>query len=207
MFPELEIEIEVHDKDGKPIEPKKTFKAHSWLRQFVVMLKGYFATRFDSLTGHGNTTLTDETGTGRGFPAHYAWYDFRTQPSTFGDAGDSAQGIVVGSSDTANTITTYALGSKISHGTGSGQLYYSAMAYEEVSNPGGSDLQFRMTRTFTNNSGATVTVKEVGLCIQTFDTSQVGRSFLIARDVLPSPSSIPDGATMTVRYVVKITVS
>jgi hypothetical protein len=64
-----------------------------------------------------------------------------------------------------------------------------------------------MTRTFTNNSGATITVKEVGLLVKKQDSTGVSRSWLAARDVLPSPVDVPDGATLTIRYVVKITVS
>jgi hypothetical protein len=39
------------------------------------------------------------------------------------------------------------------------------------------------------------------------DSGGTPRSFLAARDVLPSPVDVPDGATLTIRYVVKITVS
>jgi hypothetical protein len=173
------------------------------------MLKGEFATRHAVAVGSGNVSVVDETGTARGYPVHTS----ATQPiyyfnlSTLADTGDVSQGIIVGTSDTSNNLTTYALGGKISHGTGSGQLVYGAESIEDVTNPSGNDLQFRITRTFTNNSGVTVTVKEVGLLIKKWDTSLTSRSFLAARDVLPSAVDVPDGATLTIRYVVKITVS
>jgi len=206
--PQIAWEIEVRDKKGKLLIQKEA-PAKSWLKQFIVMLKGEFATRHLTTVGGGNASVVDETGTARSYPFHtntnYTAYYMNL--STLGDVGDSSQGIIVGTSDTPNTVATYALGGKIAHGSGSGQLVYNAETIEDVTNPSGNDLQFRLTRTFTNNSGATITVKEVGLLIKKIDSSQVSRSFLAARDVLPSAVDVPDGATLTIRYVVKITVA
>ena len=195
-------EIEVRDKNGKLLE-RKRIKSHSWLRAFIGWL------RMCALQGGPvyTTTITDVTGTGRTVP-----YASSASVSAFvmgynGGAGVDTYGIFVGSGDTPNTILTYALASKIAHGTGSGQLVHGATTVEDVTNPSGNDLQFRVTRTFTNNSGASVTVKEVGIYGGVADTGGTGRYFCIVRDVLPSPSSIPDGATMTIRYTTKITVS
>jgi hypothetical protein len=206
--PEAYWEIEVRDKNGKLLERKRV-ESHSWLRQFIAMLKGEFATRHGTTTGNANVSVSDESGTGRTYPFHLDTQTptYNMNLSTLGDVGDVTQGIVVGSSDTPNTITTYALGGKIAHGSGSGQLVYNAETVEDVTNPSGNDLQFRLTRTFTNNSGSAVVVKEIGLLIKKRDSGNVSRSFLAVRDVLASPSSIPDGATMTLRYIVKITVS
>jgi hypothetical protein len=201
-------EIEVKDKTGKLLKHYVT-PAKSWLRQFITMLKGEFATRHATTTGNANVSVIDETGTARSYPfqtsSTYSTYYMNL--STLGDVGDVSQGIIVGTSDTPNTLTTYALGGKIAHGTGSGQLVYNAETVEDVTNPSGNDLQFRITRTFTNNSGATITVKEVGLLVKKYDAAFTSRSFLVARDVLPSPVDVPDGATLTIRYVVKITVA
>jgi hypothetical protein len=201
-------EIEVKDKTGKLIKHYIT-PAKSWLKQFITMLKGEFATRNGVNYGNGNATVVDESGTARTYP--YAngssLNNYYMNLSTCGDTGDVTQGIIIGTSDTPNTLTTYALGGKIPHGTGSGQLLYNPESVEDVTNPSGNDLQFRLTRTFTNNSGSTITVKEVGLLVKKCDSGGASRSFLVARDVLPSPVDVPDGATLTIRYVVKITVS
>jgi hypothetical protein len=201
-------EIEVKDKTGKLLKHYKT-PAKSWLRPFITILKGEFATRHGTTTGNANVSVVDETGTARTYPNHYtnSYYSEYLNLSTLGDTGDVTQGIIVGTSDTPNTLTTYALGGKIAHGTGSGQLLYGAETVEDVTNPSGNDLQFRLTRAFTNNSGATITVKEVGLLVKKLDSTGGARSWLVARDVLPSPVDVPDGATLTIRYVVKITVS
>ena len=201
-------EIEVRDKNGKLLK-RKRIKSHSWLKQWIQILKGEFATRHSTTVGHANVSVTDETGSARTYPTHTtdSRYTYYMNLSTLGDAGDVSQGIIVGGGDTPNSLMTYALASKIGHGTGSGQLIYSAESMEDVINPSGMDLQFRITRTFTNNSGVIVTVKEIGILAKKYDATPAGRSFLIVRDVLPSPSSIPDGATMTIRYAVKITIS
>ena len=201
-------EIEVKDKTGKLLKHYVT-PARSWLKQFIQILKGEFATRHNANVGGGNVSITDESGTARSYPIHSSasYYTNLENLSTLGDVGDTSQGIIVGTSDTPNSLTTYALGGKIGHGTGSGQLLYGVETVEDVTNPSGYDLEFRITRTFTNNSGATITVKEVGLLVKKYDTTATSRSWLIARDVLPSPVDVPDGATLTIRYVVKITVS
>jgi hypothetical protein len=201
-------EIEVKDKTGKLLKRYIT-PAKSWLKQFIQILKGEFATRNNTTTGNANVSVVDESGTARSYPSHTSLnaYTDICNLSTLGDTGDVTQGIIVGTSDTSNTLTTYALAGKITHGTSSGQLLYGAETVEDVTNPSGNDLQFRITRTFTNNSGATITVKEVGLLVKKIDSGNTSRSFLVARDVLPSPVDVPDGATLTIRYVVKITVA
>jgi len=207
LTPQILWEIEVKDKTGKLLKRYET-PAKSWLKQFIQILKGEFATRHNTSTGNANVSVIDETGTARTYPYHTSSGTGSVcDLSTLGDTGDTTQGIIVGTSDTPNVLGTYALGGKIAHGTSSGQLVYGPETVEDVTNPSGNDLQFRITRTFTNNSGATITVKEVGLLVKKWDTSATSRSWLIARDVLPSPVDVPDGATLTIRYVVKITVS
>jgi hypothetical protein len=207
-MPKVYWEIEVKDKNGKLIEHKR-FKSHSWLKQWIQILKGEFATRHAYTVGSGNVNINDEGGSSRAYPPHTTGTQAMNTMnlSTLGDAGDVTQGIIVGSSDTSNSLATYSLASKIGHGSGSGQLIYGAETVEDVSNPSGMNLQFRVIRAFTNNSGASVTAKEIGILVKKVDTSFNARSFLIVRDVLSSPSSVPDGATMTVRYIIKITVS
>jgi hypothetical protein len=201
----LEYEVEVRDKNGKLISQQHG-KSHSWLRQFITMIMAEWQYTY----GGGNppaVSVTDETGTGRSMPPLYNAYFNVGAWCVNAPAGNSEYGIKVGGGDTPNSLTTYALDSPIVHGTGSGQLVYGAHTIESVINPSGMDLTFRITRVFTNNSGASVTVKEIGITTKRRDQTAAERTFLFVRDVLPSPTSIPDGATLTVRYTVKITVS
>jgi hypothetical protein len=202
----LYYEVILRDRNGKVVKRFKR-KSESWLRGFIGILRALMIQRYGTAVSAQN--ITDETGTARGYPDIYAPSGYVTYylPCCNGDAGDISQGIVVGSSDTANDINTYALGSKISHGTGSGQLLYNPMTFEDIVNPSGTILQFRLTRVFTNNSGADVTVKEMGLLAKGKDNTDNPRSWLIARDVLTSPITIPDGYSLTLRYIVKITIT
>jgi hypothetical protein len=201
----LEYEVEVRDKNGKLIS-RQHGKSHSWLKQFIQMMMAEWQYAY----GGGSPSavvITDETGTGRNMPPYSGVTFYMGAFAINAPAGSSEYGVKVGGGDTPNTINTYALASLISHGTGPGQLVYGAHTIESVINPSGGDLTFRVTRVFTNNSGASVTVKEIGISTKRNDSGNTARTFLFVRDVLPSPTSVPDGATLTIRYTVKITVS
>jgi len=206
--PRLILEVEVTNKEGKTTYKKK-FPAKSWLGVFIKLLMGMFAGRYGSTTGGGAVSINDEGGTARSMMWHDATgvASYNTGFSALGDSADVLQGIQVGSLDTANDINTYKLATKILSGSTATKLLYGAMTVEAVTNPSGLDLQFRMIRAFTNNSGNTITVKEIGLAVELFYAAGVGTDFVLARDVLASPVDVPDGATLTVRYIAKITVA
>jgi hypothetical protein len=195
----VEYEAEVRDKNGKLISQIKG-ESHSFVKNFLRFLRALW----------GATTVTI-TNTGGGTASiRGTWYQSAPSTNFPFDAnaglGTDAYGIQVGSSDAPFSRDNYSLGSKISHGTGSGQLVYGAMSFEDVADADGSSY-LRLTRTFTNNSGASVTVKEIGIALRQSiyaDSTYYLIYFLIARDVLTSPSSVPDGATFTVRYRIQI---
>jgi len=197
--------ITVRDKDGKII-CRKRFRSHSFLVAFIKYVKGEFATVFASTTGNGNTSITDTGGTTVNFPDHSSDYGYYTHMSTLGGAGDDSQGIVVGTGTSANTTTTYALSTKIANGTGSGQLQYGAMTVNDVV-ASGNTLYFLMTRTFTNISGASITVNEVGIQCKCYAAGASTHTLLLARDVLTNGVTIPNGGSATFQYTISITVS
>jgi hypothetical protein len=201
----VEYEVEVRDKSGKLIS-RQHGKSHSWLKQFIQMLMAEWQFAFGGSNPTG-VSILDETGAARSMPPPAGTYFQNCAWGISAPAGSSEYGVKVGGGDTPNSLLTYALASPISHGTGSGQLVYGAHTIESVINPSGNDLTFRVTRVFTNNSGATVTVKEIGITTKRYDQGASARTFLFIRDVLPSPTSVPDGASLTIRYTVKITVS
>jgi hypothetical protein len=198
-------EIEVRDASGKLLTFRKV-KAKSWLPQFLGLIKGQFMIPYATNVNGSNVIVTDTSGTGRYYPrADYLLHS--TGLSLYAGDGVGDYGLVVGSSDTPNTVNTYTMGAIIQHGNASGQLYYGSTTMESPTNPSGTNYWiFRITRTFTNNSGASITVKEIGLIVKTQGGDGVARYFLIARDVI-NPVTVPNGATLTVRYIPKITVS
>jgi len=108
-------------------------------------------------------------------------------------AGADDIGIVVGSGTTEPTRNDYNLESQIPHGTGTGQLYY----YE--CNVDFGDDYVQACRTFENQSGADITINEVGLIAQYYDYDLTASAYaLIARSLFTL--TIPAGGSATIYY-------
>jgi hypothetical protein len=120
-------------------------------------------------------------------------------------AGDDTFGIQVGTGTTAVAIDQYALAGKIAHGAGTGQLQYGAMSVLTPPQTVGNKRQFTAARTFTNLSGADITVNEVGLVVQAPDTGGTPHKFLIERTVMATPKVIPNGGSSTWTYTISVT--
>lgn len=183
-LPKIKIEIEVRDKDGKLIE-KRTEKGNSWTRNIIAMLYCQWA----------NTTtsyLIDTGGTAR------AYSGSATAMYVNAGSGVDTYGLQVGASDAAFDVTQYSLQAKIANGSAANQLQYGTVSVDPPSSLGGA-WQIRVIRVFSNVSGASVTVKEIGLVGQI----SAGYNFLIARDVI-SPISVPNGSSLTVRYLISV---
>jgi hypothetical protein len=202
-LPKLWIEYEVRDKDGK-LQSKGKFPAKSWVGNLVGLLSSliYGGTCPTSgTTGYAYTPRADMVATDGSTQGITIWGYNVTVGGNAG-AGVDTYGILIGASDTPVSIGQYNLGSKIAHGTGSGQMSYGTTTVEAITK--NTTWFFRIVRTFTNNSGATITVREIGLFIQvTNPTKQV----MLARDVLTSPINVPAGSTLTLRYIVSHSLS
>jgi hypothetical protein len=115
-------------------------------------------------------------------------------------AGDSLFGVQVGIGETAVTISDSALETLILHGDTSGKLNYGSTSIGSVAIVG-STAKFTIARTLTNNSGADINVKEVGLRIKdTYTDTYV----FIERTLLPF--TIVNGTSGTVTYTISVTV-
>jgi hypothetical protein len=116
----------------------------------------------------------------------------------------SVGGILVGSGDTHFTIEDYQLAALIEHGTGAGQLSYLAMAPLTSSYESGTKVwSSEIGRLFNNNSGGSITIKEVGLAWYGYAFG-TNAPFLVARDVLGSPVAVANGAQLTVTYTISM---
>ena len=121
--------------------------------------------------------------------------------SVLAPAGEDNYGILVGTDSTPFDVMQYSLGAKISHGTGSGQL-----SYGEQSTIVGTAEYEQWQRSFDNNSGADITVREIGMACRTtklFDGTSETHYILLARDVI-TPTTVPNGGRLTVRYTFRI---
>jgi len=200
----LYYEVEVRDKDGKLLHRERR-RANSYLKQYIALLKGLYFHKYN-VNSIGNVTVTDTGGVSRAYPSSGSSLNV-SGIALKADAAEGDYGLMVGASDGANIVTTYSLGTPIAHGVGAGQLQYGASVVEDPSNPSGMDWIIRIIRTYTNGSGGSVTVKEIALYTKTVDSGVVARVFAIARDVLGTPAVVPNGSTLTVRYIPKITVA
>lgn len=109
--------------------------------------------------------------------------------------GTGNYGIVVGTGTAAIAIDAYKLDTKIAQGIGSGQLYHQAMQVTQPSKPDSSTYRSVFTREFTNLSGSSITVNEVGLY-----GNWSAYYFMFARDLVSPGVAISNRATLGVTY-------
>ncbi len=189
--------------DGDDVIMAIAQPARSFIRNFIHDLYGGFtgvdlkryttsgskyialmATRFES-------TLAVEGGFG-----------FRNDTGAGG-----ASGIVLGSDDTPFLVADNNLKSTIGHGNGSGQMHRAAMTFgSPVIAPDAQSISMTFTRTFANNSGSNITVREIGLIGRPwwdYGYNTTHARHLFARDVLESEIVAESGRQLTVDYVIK----
>lgn len=193
--------VEVKNKAGKTTF-KKAGIAKSLLRNFMYWLHAWFTIAWGG-TYATSWTAPDTGNISRTFP-----YASASAQCIFGFfdalANNSLSALRVGSGDTAVTPVDYELAALIAHGSTSGLLVYNTQTVEAVTVVG-QNTSFRVSRSFTNNSGATITIKEIGAAEGQNDSAGVVRYLLYLRDVLPSSVPVPDGSTFTLRYTFTVT--
>lgn len=115
-----------------------------------------------------------------------------------GAAGIYNRGIVVGTSDAAESFEDYNLGATILHGTGAGQLSFLAQAAPAQSyNAGTKTWSITHKRIMNNNSGNIIGIKETGIIA---DYNNGTGFWLICRDVLAATFDVADGGQLNVEY-------
>lgn len=118
-------------------------------------------------------------------------------------SGVDAHGPVVGTGTNAVTPGDYNLQTKITHGTGAGQLSYGANTKATTPTTSGNMRYFEHQRIFTNSSGADITVYEFGMIAKAFSAAQY---FLMCRDVNPTGVLIQSTKALTLKYKYQIRV-
>ena len=181
------LELIVKDKDGKVTE-KRVMRSESFVRQFTELL-------FITITSNWTSNPYPIRDTGNVVRWVYTYREAYLRCDA--GAGNGALGVVVGTGTVAPTIDDYALGAIIAHGTGAGQLQYSAMTFGAPASDA-TTSQFTLTRDFANGSGGAITVNEIGLFVQAYDDAY--QYFMTIRDVIAGGISVPNGQTLTVNY-------
>ena len=180
-----------HDSGGKLVKDSGLIPSRSYVIQFLEFLEGLF--------DGNNVTSTDVDN------AENLILDV-TQASTVqgradAGAGEDTHGIVVGTNagTTAEDNENYKLDTKILHsGVGAaGKLNYQPVTFIEPREVG-PNVDFDMSRAFLNETGNTITVKEIGIIIK------YSHYHLVLRDVV-TDEPVLDGYTLTVVYTLRTT--
>jgi hypothetical protein len=195
------IDVEVRD-DKCTVVQRGRHEMRSFLNNFLkfieVLLKG---------DGISTVTVIDTGGTSRTVygSRNLQWY-IAHMGALAGDDND-LYGIQVGTGTTPVNLNQTALASKITHGTGAGQLDYDPVSADDL----GVDTsvsppvyRLRLIRIFKNLSGADITIREVGLAVTQPYASSARYYFLVARDVLPTGYTVPNGGSATVAITIEV---
>jgi len=193
----VEYEIEVTDKDGNIVKQIKK-QSESLVKNFLILLNAAFKIGSSDAVDTGGTTRTVNmfgyleyhvwaSGYSRAYCGYAGWTPTASE-------GDDTYGIIVGTSDQPVSVDDYNLISKIAHGDSAGQLHYYETTVQEPTVDGNTVRQ-RFEREFKNNSGADITVKEIGLVVK---TSKDNYLVMIIRDVIDL--TIPAGGKARIIY-------
>jgi len=182
----LSVRYVLTDKDGKILRRSRWRRSRSFVLQFLeICYAQLYATSIN---------ITYITG------AEDVW-SLNAPMVANSPSGYAGGGIVVGTGTNAPANTDYALQTLIAHGSGSGQLLYGAQSWVQPAVVG-SNVDMIGTRSFTNNSGATITIREVGCYFGESIYNGVQRCTI--RDLLTI--SVANGVTVTIEYRLRTTV-
>ena len=214
---DVKLTVTVKDKDGKIIKVHKQ-KSHSFLMNFAAMLASLMLNPYGSISNYYYFLSTVNT-----------WWSYAPNYTNVSNAltildgaSDSTYGIVVGTGTATPTPKDYILGNQIQNGTGSGQLVYGAVTVSPapatgglaggtstpssgVLTPSGNTTSFTISRTFQNQSGASITVSETGIITKATLNGNNTEYVLIIHDLLSSAITIPNGGVMAITYTISVT--
>jgi len=178
--------VEVKDK-GKVIYSEQ-FESHSFVAQWLQLLYSMFGLINISILGN---SVPFES-------------PFITPIELNAGSGNQSYGIQVGSG-TTKSINDTALDTLIPNGNSAGQLAYGSVSITSPTiNTSTNQGSFNVTRSFTNNSGGSITVSEVGVVANVLALNGNRYNILITHDILSSPITLANGQVLTVTYIFSI---
>jgi len=203
------LTIIVRDKDGKVIKKYKQ-KSHSPTANFIGLmlpLTWYNETGNSwKFTTTGNTTSSYKPSISN--PGYGILY-----PNSGNNANIYLVNILVGSGSNSNPYSAYNLNAPISNGSGTGQLFYSTPSIPTGITINGNQAYFIISQSYTNQSGGTVNISELGIIIYLYNgkaaigpgysQSSIG-NVLTWYDVLSSPISVGNGQSVVIYYTFSV---
>jgi hypothetical protein len=199
------LTIIVRNKDGNVIKRYKQ-KSHSPTANFIGIMLPY--TWYNG-TGNSwtikttsNTTFTYQPylanpGTGISYPNNGYNYNIYIV------------NILVGSGSNISPYNAYNLNAPISNGSGAGKLIYSSINIPKNITINGNQAYFIVSQSYTNQSGATITISEVGIILNLniynrSSNSATGGNVLVWYDILSSPISVGNGQQVAIYYTFSV---
>jgi hypothetical protein len=183
--PKTFIDMEVRNSGGNLIDGL-TMKSNSWVRNAY----NYF---FHSAAQNTSILIQSWSST-----ANTAQIASNNGGSLYTNGGStSTGGIMIGTSDAEENYTDRKLGNLITSGVATGQMSYVAGTATFNDDTVAKKMTAVKTRIFNNNSGAPITIKEVG-----FGYAEI----LACRDVLSEVNwkTVPNGGQLTVIYTIEM---
>jgi len=192
------LTVIVRDKDGKVIRVHRQ-RSHSPTYNFIYLL---LPTSFYN-TSNVEVTITNIGGTSN------SWATFMgpiSYPNTKTNNPSYIIMIQVGNGSQSNPSAATKLAAPISSGTGNGQLVYGAVSVSSNIAVSGSSAYFYIVQAFSNESGADVSITEIGIITwirangPDCSYNQNFGYLLVWYDVLSSAITVPNQGTVTIYY-------
>lgn len=176
----IEIQAILSDQDGNIIKRFPWKRANSLLKQFIQLLM--------SQVSNSAQTITDTSNTARSIAG--------AAENLRGSEGSTAttSGMLIGTGTTPVTMADYKLGTQVTTSITHGIM---SLAIE---NPDASTWRLAASRTFLNNTGSLLSVKEVAWYV--LATSSLWK---ICIDRTLYSVDVPSGITLTITY--RLTIS
>jgi hypothetical protein len=194
----------VKDSTGKVIKVHKQ-RSHSPTANFIGLLLplAWFNVNNSSytITNIAGSTCSYKPGMG-GSPQDIS---YPNNNSTANNPSYLAM-IQVGSGSQSNPSSATKLAAPIPNGSGPGQLFYGSVSIPDTVIVSGSSAYFYISQAYYNQSGATITITEVGIVLQLYIQTYTNTAstncgqILVWYDVLSSAISIPNGGTLVIYY-------
>lgn len=190
-LPQNTIDVTIRTKNGIIVKEYKDIPMNSYVGNAL----GVIGRMFNIGTYGTQVSMTNSANT----VSNWTFAD-----STYAGVGKN-QGILVGTDTTSVDVAQYTLAGLIAHGNSAGRLYYNANSYGGLSRVG-NNFKHVISRTFSNNSGGTINIRECSL--GTFSNGLPGtlaQTCMVARDILnyqgnPINISLADGQTAQFTY-------
>lgn len=191
---ELFYRLQLYDEKGKLVKDTGLKPSHSYVIQFLELVRAFFA--------NGTTvSMTAIDGTEQiCYRDNYYVVRFGRADAGVGVLWGPRVGTNAGATPEGNT--DYSLDTEIGHSTiGTPGTLNHRDTTITAARVVGANIDLDISRAFANESGSTITVKEIALYVR---NTQDSVTHMLLRDVV-TDEAVPDGYTLNVIYTLRTT--